>query len=254
MTSDKGFISNKDLTERIKERTQGLETGSTSLSALDELLDDLRELEERIIVIRYKGLERLRMKDIPLFIPAAGPSTPYVPETPAPSPLNPVMDAKPNAYEHKVEEPIVPLLDRETPSDTIPTNQISLIDSIEELSNGVVEEKVRNEQTIETPKPPAPKLNVRKDDHQTSLSYAEKMEQRPVGNIKKELNLNQRLGLAKVLAPDDDKGLDRILSSVDLANGLDQALGLIKEAAGQRWDNSPELMDQLVNILERKFQ
>ena len=274
MTADKAFISTAELTKRIKEQTLGLESGKTSLAALDALLDDIRELEERIIVIRYKGMERLRMEDVPVIMSAPIVTVPS-PQTPAPDapppPSQPVMQAAIKAETAKEEVPVQPhveepIVQMEEPS----SNQISLIDSIEELSKDIVKDKEnKSEKRIEKQESASDvkvekKAGVnpkekKKDEHtvndkKTGLSYAEKMEMRPVGNIKKELNLNQRLGLGRVLAPGDDKGLDRILAEVDEAKDLEHAMGVLKNAAGSRWDSSPELMDELINLVERKFQ
>jgi hypothetical protein len=274
MTADKAFISTTDLTERIKEKTRGMETGKTSLAALDDLLDDIRELEERIIVIRYKGMERLRMEDFPAVVQE------HIVTVPEPikriEPNEPIMEEEKELPEiPQVKEPEVVI-------SAASTNQISLIDSIEEISKVMVEDNVNDNSkekgksnedvgvteliaavkseedkvVVEPKKVKAkePALVNERNAEKANMSYAEKMEQRPVLNIKKELNLNQRLGLGRVLAPGDDKGLDRILAQVDEAENMDQALSLIKSAASNRWDNSPELMDQLINIVERKFQ
>ncbi len=274
MTADKAFISTTDLTERIKEKTRGIETGKTSLAALDDLLDDIRELEERIIVIRYKGMERLRMEDFPAVVQE------HIVTVPEPikriEPNEPIMEEEKELPEiPQVKEPEVVI-------SAASTNQISLIDSIEEISKVMVEDNVNDNSkekgksnedvgvteliaavkseedkvVVEPKKVKAkePALVNERNAEKANMSYAEKMEQRPVLNIKKELNLNQRLGLGRVLAPGDDKGLDRILAQVDEAENMDQALSLIKSAASNRWDNSPELMDQLINIVERKFQ
>ena len=274
MTADKAFISTTDLTERIKEKTRGIETGKTSLAALDDLLDDIRELEERIIVIRYKGMERLRMEDFPAVV--------QEPIVTVPEPIKRIEPNEPIMEEEKELPEIPQVKEPEVVISAASTNQISLIDSIEEISKVMVEDNVNDNSkekgksnedvgvteliaavkseedkvVVEPKKVKAkePALVNERNAEKANMSYAEKMEQRPVLNIKKELNLNQRLGLGRVLAPGDDKGLDRILAQVDEAENMDQALSLIKSAASNRWDNSPELMDQLINIVERKFQ
>jgi hypothetical protein len=274
MTADKAFISTTDLTERIKEKTRGMETGKTSLAALDDLLDDIRELEERIIVIRYKGMERLRMEDFPAVV--------QEPIVTVPEPIKRIEPNEPIMEEEKELPEIPQVKEPEVVISAASTNQISLIDSIEEISKVMVEDNVNDNSkekgksnedvgvteliaavkseedkvVVEPKKVKAkePALVNERNAEKANMSYAEKMEQRPVLNIKKELNLNQRLGLGRVLAPGDDKGLDRILAQVDEAENMDQALSLIKSAASNRWDNSPELMDQLINIVERKFQ
>lgn len=234
---DKSYITTEQLMERIRERTLSISSGRMGLSALDELIRDIRELEERVIIIRYKGMERLQ-HDIPVIVPTAQvPTETSIPLVPPP----PMFEAD-GSVNQEVMEPEIPNIAPKAPEAPPVGKQISLIDSIEELKK------------VEGSKEDlAEKLNAMKTE-QSVLTYAEKMEKRPVGSIKKELNLNERLGLGRVIAPGDEERFTGILQKVDASSSMDEALEILKTAGGQRWDNAPELMEQLTGILERKFQ
>jgi hypothetical protein len=234
---DKSYVSTEQLMERIRERTLSLSSGRMGLSALDELIRDIRELEERVIIIRYKGMERLQ-NDIPVIVPTV--EAPK--ESPAPEvPPTPIFTEIPEVVP-VVKEPEAPKVSPPSPEEPPVSKQISLIDSIEELNSA------------EAQKEESPKKSKPKNSEQASLTYAEKMEKRPVESLKKELNLNQRLGLGKVIAPGDDAGFADILHKVDESSNMTEAVEILKTAGGNRWENAPELMEQLTGILERKFQ
>ncbi len=234
---DKSYITTEQLMERIRERTLSLSSGRMGLSALDELIRDIRELEERVIIIRYKGMERLQ-HDIPVIVPTAQVPT----ETSTPLVPPPPMFEADVSVNQEVMEPEIPNIAPKAPEEPPVGKQISLIDSIEELNKVEAKEE-------ESPK----KAKLQKGE-QGTLTYAEKMEKRPVDSLKKELNLNQRLGLGKVIAPGDEAGFADILHKVDESSNMTEAVEILKTAGGNRWENAPELMEQLTGILERKFQ
>jgi hypothetical protein len=206
MNKDRAFKSIETLKDQIDSMLDLVSNGNCSLDEMDLLLSDIRELEERIIVIRYKAMERISATEE------------------AHEELPPV-----------VREPELPL-DMETlvveEEDTEP-KQISLIDSIEEISREVSV----NENHIDNSGP----------------SLAEKLEAKPIQSIMKALSINQKMGIVNQIFKGDDELFKATIEAMDNANGQDEAKELMSAAIPEGIDQENPLVTELQELTERRF-
>ncbi len=213
MTKDKGYRSIAELTASISARMSEVNHGHCTLAELDELLSDIRELEERIVIIRYKGMERIKYSKVkkPKGLKAHAPELPLDEVT--------EMEEKAEAVETSDEE--------------VNPNQISLIDSIEEISK----ESSINEQMKSV----------------KSRSLAQKMESIPVESITKALNLNLKMGLVKNLFEGDEARFNDVMSKIDESGSVEGADGLLKEEFPDEELHEGKLLRKLKKLIERRF-
>lgn len=213
MGKEKAYRSISELTSLISERMKEVDHGHCTLAELEELLADIRELEERVIVIRYKGMERLKY----LTIRKVKEPSPHAPELP----LDEVTE-----LEEKAES--VETLDLEADP-----NQISLIDSIEEISKeSSINESLKSE---------------------TSQSVAQELESQPLESIMKAINLNLKMGLIKDLFSGDEEGFRNLVTRIDSSEGLDAASELLKTQFPDAEVQEGKLFRKLYKLIERRF-
>lgn len=208
------------IVEELKERIADLENGALDMQGMEQALADLRELEERVIVIRFKGLERVKEAQ----------------EESSPAPEEPVKQEIPLPPEDEVVDAPDMLSEAPTPrrnSPSIPDNQISLIDSIEEISR----ESSINERMKE----------------QSGPTLAQKLRGGKLEQLSKAFSLNQRVGVVKHLFMGDETLFKETLTRLDNCADLDSALGVAEEAIGSAWNEEDKQVKQFVQILERRF-
>jgi len=203
MSKDHEFKSIKALKKRINSLIEKVVSGDSGLDEMAVLLNDIKELEERIIIIRYKAMEAL-----------AGKSK--------------KKKEKPSA----VAEPELPLemLDEELDTETA---QISLIDSIEEISNEIS----INENHGEDKKP----------------SLAEQLNAKPIKSIMKSLSVNQKIGIVSQLFKGDDEIFRKTIHDMDKSADLSEAAKILKSALPDMLEeNNAQLLD-LNELMQRRF-
>ncbi|NND95329.1 MAG: hypothetical protein HKN45_10720 [Flavobacteriales bacterium] len=213
MNKDHGFKSLENLKEEIDSRLKLIFDGGCSLSDMDSLLADIRELEERVIVIRYKAMERLSSYEQPR-----------------------ESDEQTEA-EAIVLEPELPLNIEEVEMDfneESESNQISLIDSIEELSREVSV----NEDHIERKAP----------------SLAERLESKPINSIMKALSVNQKVGLVNHVFNGNDELFQTTIAAMDSAENHDRAIELMSNSIPNGVDKGSPLLLELKELIERRYQ
>jgi hypothetical protein len=214
---------------------------------MDVLLKELRELEERVIVIRFKAMEKLRAPrkkqksilsvnepqlapELPLDIPkpkiesVAEPLIliPQIEElpTPEPDPIESIaMDAS------MEEEPLM--------GEEIPENQISLIDSIEEISKEA-------------------SINERMQ-RKTKKTLAQSLEGKPVSSVLKALNLNMKMGMIQALFAGEESRFRTTIKQIDEAQNLAEAQEVYNIEVPEELRAKEEMAQKLASLIKRRF-
>ena len=204
MTKDRTYKSIEALRDQIDSKIDLLIQGACSLQEMETLLNDIRALEERVIVIRYKAIERLNEPEEVIEQERDAPETP------------------------KVEEPELPLN-----NDDQESKQISLIDSIEELSSEV-------------------SVNQNHSSN-SSPSLAERLEAEPISSIMKALNVNQKMGLVNQVFKGDDGKFRSTIEEMDRSSDKAGALNHLDSSISGAVDADHTLIVELKELVERRF-
>ena len=233
----------KDVQDRIKR----LEFGELKASELDELVEDARDLYDRLTVLRYRYYdEKVKAKkkkenlkgEIPLLFKMEG-------------------DAEAN------EEKDIPN------NPEISPNQTSLIDAIEEIQTEDVSEPVQEEKSepketkkeAKKPKVETPKVEELNFDQEVPVStdeeesLVEKMERAPITNLKKEIALNQKFRFINELFDGKADEYNSLINQIDSASDLDAAMKLVNEQGRSKysWNEEIEEVEQFTDLVERRF-
>lgn len=226
MTSrDKEYRTIAAITAEIAKKLDKVDKGTCSLSEMDHLLDDLRELEERIIIIRYKGMERMRYPEPSQNDTKSRVAEPYrAPELPL------EMEPEGSVAEEDQTEEFAPIEEIE---EEIPPNQISLIDSIEEISQEAsINERMQGK-------------------HKRSV--AQQLQSKPVDSVLKALNLNQKMGLVNQVFSGDEAQFKSLMREIDSATDLESAQAIVNRMISAEQREEISIVRTLDSLIERRF-
>ena len=165
MESDK-HIPLSDLVKRLEEGVEGINSGEATKEEVHDMLMLARELHERLTVLRFKA-----------FVVSNG-DPPVAEEA----------SVEPQAEEY-VEEDV-------EADETIPENQIDLMDAIEDVR----------------------------------VSLAEKHQRKPLSSVGEGLTILERANFTSILFSNDDSSFNDMLDAVDKCNTPDEALGVFRGA------------------------
>lgn len=265
MSNDKGFRPMSHIVAELNARIEDIEQGRLDLEGMDAVLDDIRELEERLIVIRYKGIEKLKrelqrrgaIEAVDTSVGEQEQETPAPPvakeseighQTAIPQSDMLIDHSEPGTPEvHEVVASEQGLIDKaidktehaSRPEELVEeepqnNNQISLIDSIEELSREAsINEKMKG---------------------QNGPTVAQKLSGSKVADLSKAFSLNERIGIIKELFGGDDAKFKQTLTEIEACATASEAISLAESAIGEeRWMEEGKHQASFKRTLERRF-
>ncbi len=234
MAKEKAYHTIAVLTAKIAAKLDKVDKGTCSLSEMDKLIVDLRELEERIIIIRYKGMERMRYPEPGMMSPKAKVAEAYrAPELPLETEEEPD-DIEEVASDSVTEEHYGDSEESLEAMEEVAPNQISLIDSIEEVSKEA-------------------SINERMQSRRKKKSVAQSQQSKPLGSILKALNLNQKMGLVNQVFAGDEAKFKSVLESIDSAQDLDSAIAILNAIVTEDQREELAIVRKLDSLIERRF-
>jgi len=165
------------------------------------------------------------------------------------------------------------------------TNQISLIDAIEEAipenSPGeevseaptmslsidfaaITESVIQEEKPAEKPLPEPKKTGPDTHASDTSIndkmareesSLADKLSKSPIADLRKAVGLNQKFSFISALFAGDSKAYDQLMESLNAAPDYVEAARIVRDEMKKRaWDIEDHNVLVLQNLIERRFQ
>jgi hypothetical protein len=231
---DKVYRTIAAITVELAEKLDKVDKGTCSLSEMDGLLADLRELEERIIIIRYKGMERMQYPELKTASIKTKVAEPYrAPELPLDTEYHTEAESKTNELEVSLGEVDQNHEFLEEEVNEVVPNQISLIDSIEEISKEAsINERMQNKQ---------------------KKSVAEQLQSKPLVSVLKALNLNQKMGLVNQVFGGDEQRFKAIMQEIDTANNLEAAQTIVNGVITEAQRDEFSVVRKLDSLIERRF-
>jgi hypothetical protein len=223
------FESMQELVNSLTKQLSVLESGHLSSSKLDKMVNNSREIYERLLVIRHKAYEAYGKNgsELKLTIDA------IVHDSDSQSI---VIDSSPK----KVEPFKLNFAPRQN---DLTKNQISLIDSIEEINKQQKESCVTKT------------LHDKLVDKVEVSTLAEKMERLPIGDLKKAIGLNQKFLFINELFNKDQDVFESSLSTLNNFSSVIEADNFINNNLKARfnWDTSNENVKEFFELVERRY-
>ena len=215
MSERSDYKSIEQLAASIKGNVDELSNGTLSVEEIEMTVSELRELYERLVVIRHKAFEEVER------------------------PTETVEQNKTDR--HPKEEDLLGTgslfkLDVDQPIEEKPLqeNQVSLIDQIEELGGESVNEKLV-EGSVD--------------------SLAEKLEGATISNLKDAIGLNQKFWFIRELFNDDKELFDNALKELDGAEDHNSAQKWFDEEirVNLKEDHDEIAVQKFLDLLARRF-
>ncbi len=239
-----GYRTMKDLLQHIRENLDQLENGQLQASQLDPLVNDSRELFERLVVLRYKALE----KD--LLPPSASEKQKQQEEKAIQGfKLNLASGFTPPAT--PAEEP--------KPVEAAP-NQIDLLQAIKEAS---AEEKAAAKAEPDVPAlkedplataAPASLNDKLSASHPPRVTLAEKLQKKPISDLKTSIGLNQKFLFMNDLFKGENAAYNEAVEKLNSFSSLEDAKNyLLQLGTAHNWNHDSESANQFTELIERRY-
>ncbi len=244
------------ITNELQLLATRLESGSLNAEEIMSMTELSRQLHERLIILQYKAFEeQVRLMESPGEKEnAENEPTAMEDLTDFPSVIDIVPDLpkveEPAVEITEMEEVEIPLQSEEEDEEEIPEerpafrlsdtdvspNQISLIDSIEEIK--------RMEQSIN-----------QKYKTGDGPSLAQKLHQKPVTNLKNAIGLNQKFQYLSVLFKSDKEAYNFSIERLNNASSYLEADEYIQNTLKNRydWEMKSPVVKEFMNLIERRF-
>jgi hypothetical protein len=249
MNSSSNYKSIKDILNSLNRSIDALEGGELNVEQLDEVLQDARELHERIAILQYMSiLPKEEDTKTPVEINVEKVSSP------AKKPMN-------FQFAFDESEPIAP------------TNQTNLLDAIqeEEVPAPISEAKI---ESVQAPPPievvevekPVESVNDKLEDQQTEslndkfseqsdkVSLAERLGKKPIPDLIKAIGLNQKFLFMNDLFEGENNHYKEAINNLNnFASFIeaDEYINTLKARHG--WENSSNTVKEFVELVERRY-
>ena len=245
MNKKKRFMTIQDIIEQLEEFGTKLEGGRLGDEEVIEMADLSRDLYERLVVIRHKSYENLIREEKEAETveePEASPVPEEVHE-PEPSPVasekeiisEAISDKEPESesdLDEEVSGPVIPMGSAE-----ISPNQISLIDSIEEIK--------RMEQS----------LNDKFQEKSDEKSLAQKLKQKPIGDLQTSIGINLKFRFISQLFNDDQVAFEASVVKLNSFGSYIEADEYIQNTLSEQygWNPKDPVVKELVDLAQRRY-
>ena len=208
------FKSLSDLSKGIKEKIDLIDNGKYGLKELESALQELNELQERLIVLKYKAIEQLAFESKADDLEASMPVD------------------EPSNQENVAKETLA-----------ANSNQMTIMDGIKDISKESVVEKTIDAQ-----------ISFGDTLLSEEESLAEKLENSSIEDLKSVISINQRFSFIKELFGNDgalfDRSIDRIQNSVSMKDA-DEIIEKLR--VEHRWTAEDEMVLEFEELIKRRF-
>jgi hypothetical protein len=237
----------KDLIHAIGAKLEKLEKGELQASGLPELVEESRELYERLVVLRYKAMERSLIGES-----QAKPVVKEEERSVTPFKIN---VAKPAENTQQIS-----ILDMENEvKKEEPQPEISIAPKVE------VKEEIKAPASVEVPKVvetpsvqqhamPSSLNEKLQQSQQQKTSLAEKLQKKPISDLKTAIGLNQKFLFMNDLFEGENAAYNEALNLLNNFSSMDDAKNyLLTLGTKYNWDLESDSVVQFTDLVERRY-
>lgn len=229
----------RNIIEKISELNRSLEEGRLSTDEVVEMTDLSRDLYERLVVIRHRSYEELLHEEQAAHSPVEEPED-SIAEEKAEVSKDEVKKSE-NLHAAEAEDVSDEINEPEGPSirvgaAAVSPNQISLIDSIEEIKRM---EKSLNDQL--------------KDDSSATLS--QRLKQKPIEDLVSAIGINQRFRFIKQLFDEDKAAFEDAVNKLNGFSSFIEADEFVQNDLKDRfdWQMKDPVVKEMIGLIERRY-
>ncbi len=243
------------ITEQILELSRKLEKGELHADEIMEMTELTRQLHERMIVLQYKTFEGSIKQDEEHNNEQAGSASANVvaeekaAEIAEPEPQAPAAEVEKSEVieeetkeaeeypkkEARISEATEERAEFRIDNSIIPSNQISLIDSIEEIKE--MEKSLNDAFSDSTP------------------SLSQKLNKKPITNLKSSITINQKFKFISSLFNNDTSAFEEAVDRINSCTTYLEADEYIQNSLSDRyeWEMKSAPVKELLELVERRF-
>lgn len=238
------FIPLQSLAQQLADQLNGLYSGKNKKDSLEQMVNNSRELYERLIVLRHKAYEQEVQPtptesievEMPVFTLDLEES---VNDVPAMEPETSI------AFEPEAEAQEEISSIEITPEIEVDTRQVNLMDMIEE----VIQEKTTPSAEENTP---IISLNEILAQQQTQHTILKALEKAPIEDLKKSITMNQRFQFARELFKGDSEQYELSISELNNASS-EKAMEIFENMKRKwGWDTTSIAYIELEELVQRR--
>jgi len=223
----------KELIEKIAHYQKQLAAGKLHASELEPMLQCVRDLEEQIIVLRYKAFENEQKKEE---VVADEIVSPKVEEEAVELRLGEPIAFNFGGFEKEAIEDDNSVEKQNKPIASL--NQTSLIDAIAEIQENKVS------------------VNEKLGNDSIDNSLGEKLRKLPIHDLKSAIGLNQKFWFISNLFNDDANAYNQFIERINKQESIDHAMKIVNNEIKEQF-NWEEVEDKSVykflDYVERRF-
>jgi hypothetical protein len=238
------FIPLQSLAQQLADQLNGLYSGKNKKESLEQMVNNSRELYERLIVLRHKAYEQevqpTPTESIEVEMPVFN--------LDLEESVNDVAAMEPEtsiAFEPEVEAQEEISSIEITPEIEVDTRQVNLMDMIEE----VIQEKTTPPAEDNTP---IISLNEILAQQQTQHTILKALEKAPIEDLKKSITMNQRFQFARELFKGDSEQYELSISELNNASS-EKAMEIFENMKRKwGWDTTSIAFIELEELVQRR--
>lgn len=224
--SNNNYHSMKDLINTIRENMDRLQEGKMEASELTPLVNNSRELYERLVVLRYKVLEG-----------SSGTQDKKVN-------INPVAEEKMEEVTSTPFKLNVSLPKEEKP---VKVSQGNIFGGENPVTEKKIEKKIEQKETAEL------SLNDKLANAQ-KVSLAEKLQKKPIADLRTSIGLNQKFLFMNDLFEGENNAYNDAIDKLNNFSSMDDAKNyLLSLGTKYGWDLDHSSVSQFTELVERRY-
>jgi hypothetical protein len=231
------YQSINELLAELDRKLTDLNKGNMSLKGLDEGLELVREIHERLIVVRHKARELA-------VAPAKKPANEY--KAPEAKPIVAKEAAPVEAKEEVKEQPAFDFTFSapvETPEPVVVDAVPTVSKSVQRARKSVLKEKETAEPTLK---------DKFTEDNATTLR--KKLQSKPVSDLTKEIGIGKKFEYISLMFKGNSKAYDEAISSLNSCSDLEQAQQLLGDFSAQHgWNLEDRTVAKFIELVERRY-
>lgn len=228
----------KELIEKIANYQQQLEAGKMHATDLEPMLQCVRDLEEQLIVLRFKAFEIGHMNEDEVTNETSVAFEPIVKEEETKPTETIAFDFGNITESASNTEEQAELMETSEQSDApISPNQTSLIDAIAEMQENV-------------------SINDRLSSENGENTIGEKLRRMPIDDLKSAIGLNQKFWFISNLFNEDANAYNQFIERINKQESIDSAMKIVNDEIKEQfnWDEvEDKSVYKFLDYVERRF-
>ena len=211
------YLSLVELAKKLNQQASKLEKGKLELSEINDMLENSRDVYERLTILRYKAIVEERAEEKEIILEEE---------------KEEIIESEENGFSFNFEAEELP---------KISPNQRNLLDEIQEVGGELDTSASVNEQYASTP--------------DKTESVADKLKNSKILDLKKSIGLNQKFLFTNDLFKGNKNDFESVIEKINTFDSIIEAKAYLSSEIENKynWEEDSSAVKQFISLIERKF-